>query len=163
MRNFLLGAIHSLLRYTDSKNAIISILLMVEIVFQAVFVVQSTCKVFRKMIKFWFYAMLSFTRILLIITFYFEHRSSYGSLLQEVQVALILVNIVIYVLSVAVLVCQSANEVLKFVLVLTPVNKPVGLSTPFQGTIKSRIFTLRRIARQNQMRGEVNMFETKGE
>ena len=39
MRNFLLGAIHSILRYTDNRNAIISILLMVEIVFQAVFVV----------------------------------------------------------------------------------------------------------------------------
>ena len=38
MRNFLLGVVHSLLRYADSKHLIISIVLIIEVVFQGLFV-----------------------------------------------------------------------------------------------------------------------------
>jgi len=42
MRNFILGAAHSVLRYSDSRYVILSSLLVMEVGFQGLFVVEAT-------------------------------------------------------------------------------------------------------------------------
>jgi hypothetical protein len=71
-RNLLIGILHSILRYLPYFT-MLSILISVELLFLTFFILSITLMTYRALNSIWIYLLLSFIRILLIFTFFFDY------------------------------------------------------------------------------------------
>ncbi len=117
-KNFIFGALHSILRDIDSYSNMIVILLSFEILFLIVFLFSISSCVYRYLSKIWLIILLQLLRISLLVTFIIDNNSNYSLLTESYQQAIIFLMIMLYLFSTVFLIVELLCQIGSFIVKL---------------------------------------------
>ena len=106
LRNFLLGIFHSNLRHLPYET-MMSFLLSIEVLFVSFFVAAVSLRVYRTLLSVWVGLYLTFARIILIGTLYFDYVNVGDILIETIQSSIIIGMLGVYIIATAAMVFST--------------------------------------------------------